>query len=297
MSTENAALSLIISDADLQKAQELDNKISTLLKSGLQGLALTLARTKVITEISSYLNTEVMKPVLALENKKYGFLTDLKGDEKYKPETVKDCFIDALLNGVEPTGNQFNIISAKCYITKEGCKHKLRKAGVIYTVTFGNSYKQEGDRGQSYMPTTVEYKTPDNRTGKKTIDFPIRVFEKTTEAAMRGMAERDILAWLIEEFTGANIPVGSVEKDITVDAEAEEVKDDKVVLKIDAANSNLTEEQKKLQTDGDIYLNKAASKETINNLTELNKRRDYIVSKFPEYNLDVYNSLVEKLPK
>ena len=304
MST-NTGLAVIISDTDLQKANEVDNAVNTLLTSGLKGLALTIAKTKVVGMIGDYLSTDVMKPVMALEGKKYGFLTDQKGEDKYKPEIVKDCFIEAIVQGVEPTGNQFNIIGGKCYITKEGCTHKLKKNGVYTNVSFGLSYKKEGSN-ITVMPTTIDWVLKDGVTkGTKTIEFPIRVFDKTTEQAMRGMAERDIKAWLIDELTGVQISVGNVEPNATEQETheggyAEEIKDDASSTVTDGEKPTLVKEEpiqsvsEKDQARFDKYI--ATSKD----LEDFKKKEKELLSglkvkNVKSFKLNIYNETIEKL--
>jgi len=40
--------------------------------------------------------------------------------ETYSPDVIRDCAIEALLRGVSLTGNEFNILAGRCYITREG---------------------------------------------------------------------------------------------------------------------------------------------------------------------------------
>ena len=77
-----------------------------------------------IGELRNLLTPKVMAPIMALQNTSIGFKTD--NPAGYPLEVVRDCLIEATLKGVYPVGNEFNIISRQCYITKEGYFHKLR---------------------------------------------------------------------------------------------------------------------------------------------------------------------------
>src|SRR6185295_14617871 len=53
----------------------------------------------------------------------------------YPEEVVKNCLIEAVLTGVQPFGNQFNIIAGNCYITKEGFGYLLANySGLSYEI-------------------------------------------------------------------------------------------------------------------------------------------------------------------
>lgn len=67
----------------------------------------------------------LMGDIMQLQNRKLGFLTDRdprKGSSKppYSVAEVKECVLEALLLGLNVCGNEWNIISGSCYVTKEG---------------------------------------------------------------------------------------------------------------------------------------------------------------------------------
>lgn len=79
-----------------------------------------------LDELRAVLSPEVMKRIMTLQNSPLGFLTD-KREGGYPTETVKECVIEALLAGVAWTGNEFNIIAGRCYITQNGYARKVRE--------------------------------------------------------------------------------------------------------------------------------------------------------------------------
>ena len=76
-------------------------------------------------KLQTLLTPDFMKPIMALQGNKLGFKTDKDAEKGYSESIVKNCIIEAVLTGVQPVGNQFNIISGNCYITKEGFKYLL----------------------------------------------------------------------------------------------------------------------------------------------------------------------------
>jgi hypothetical protein len=68
---------------------------------------------------------EIMPTLKALQNTSIGFLTDRK--DGYDDDTLKTVAIESLIHGVQLTGNEFNIIRGRFYITQAGFAAKLRK--------------------------------------------------------------------------------------------------------------------------------------------------------------------------
>jgi hypothetical protein len=78
-----------------------------------------------IQRLRGMMTKPVMDLLMSLVNTPVGFMTDKKDGQSYPPDVIRDCAIEALLRGVEFVGNQFNIISGRCYITQEGYRRKL----------------------------------------------------------------------------------------------------------------------------------------------------------------------------
>jgi hypothetical protein len=74
----------------------------------------------------------IMSDLLKLANTPLGFRTDrgpgsAGGKENYPDSIIKDCLIQALIRGLRPTGNEFNIIAGNMYVTKDGFRRLLRE--------------------------------------------------------------------------------------------------------------------------------------------------------------------------
>lgn len=288
METVTTTTTLIKSN-EQEISTQIEKAVAELQTAGYTGFALSLAKAKVVEMISSALTGEVMKPIMAMQNKGYGFKTDCKTGDNYKVEVVRDCMIEATLKGVEVTGNQFNIIGGNCYITKNGCTHILHKRGIQHEVSFLLSKEENG---VTVIPTTISW-IKDGKPFSKTIEFPVKVYKGvTTEEAIRGKAERKIKSWLVEHLTG--IIVGDGDVDRTVDGGyAEEVKENEIKTEpaAEEGKDEISAEDKKKQSDGDIYLSRAKNKK------DLETRKDALLKQWDKYQLTKYNELLQTLPE
>ena len=87
--------------------------------------ALLLA--KGIKALEAALTDDVMTLVMSLQGSELGFLTDKDKDGGYPKDTVKRCLVTALLSGIYPVRNEFNIIAGKCYIAQTGYRRKVNE--------------------------------------------------------------------------------------------------------------------------------------------------------------------------
>ena len=309
----NNDLSLLISKNELDKANELDNKVSILLNSGLSGIALSLAKTSVVQELNKYISSDIMSPIMQMQNKKYGFKTDSKTG--YSQEVVKDCIIEALLRGLEPTGNEFNIIGGNMYSTKEGCAGVLaRKLNCATELVYGISKKDTTTNITSIDVEIIWFY--DNKKDSKVLTFPVKVYEGvTTEEAIRGKAERKALAWLIKKITGIPMPEGDIDR--SVDGFSEDKKQTKTeaIKKMVSDNNSKIEEVEvvEIKKEEKVEVNKEEKIEITpdrqkrfddyvsksKSLDELIKRGNDVANnykcKLKDLNLTIYNETMVKL--
>ncbi len=281
----------LVSKTELESAKKIDNAVSQLLNSGLNGFALLKAKTKVVAMIKEEFkkDKEFVRDVMSLQGEQFGFKTDCKKNETYPEETILSCLVTATLKGVEPTDNQFNILGGNCYITKNGVTHILKnRLGVHPDIAY--SLSKEVD-GITTITTTIEW-VKDGVADKKIIVFPIKVYKGvTTEDAIRGKAERKAKAWLIEHITG--MEVGDGEQESTVDGGYATVVVDEKPNKI--SNSNVTvsvSESQQKRFDKHI--------QTATTLIELESKAKEVCTGFKlesinSFNLETYNKLKEQL--
>jgi hypothetical protein len=83
---------------------------------------------------------------MPLQNSPLGFLTDAK--EGYDINTVRDVICEALLRGVMPVNNEFNIISGRLYIAKNGFERLVREFPGVQDLSYELGVPQlAGDKG------------------------------------------------------------------------------------------------------------------------------------------------------
>lgn len=93
----------------------------TAIRSAVTPFSKALAVGRAYIDVKGALMPQ-MKFVTALSGQANGFKVDKKD---YPEDVIKTCAIDALIAGVQLTGNQFNIIAGNMYITQNGWRQKL----------------------------------------------------------------------------------------------------------------------------------------------------------------------------
>jgi hypothetical protein len=192
---------------ETQQIAKLNAAVSSVITSdGLQGFQKAYLIADATGKLKQYLNPEFMKPIMELQNNRLGFKTD-KPDGGYPESVVKNCLIEAVLTGVQPFGNQFNIIAGNCYITKEGFGHLLSNIpGLVYEII--PSLPRITDKSAAIV-MRIEW-THKGEKKNRDIDFPIKVNQYMGADAVIGKATRKARAWLFSTITGVEIGDGDV---------------------------------------------------------------------------------------
>lgn len=121
---------------------QIQTEVNTLSKNN--SLVSCLSAANAMYLLDNVLSDEVVRTYfLPLMNTRAGFLTDrnpAKAKRGQQPPTpysipeVRACLKDAILKGLLPIGNQFNIIAGSVYITREGYTALLSKMGVKHRI-------------------------------------------------------------------------------------------------------------------------------------------------------------------
>lgn len=185
-------------------AKSMNSSVDKVVKANqLMGFEKSYMIADAIEELKLALTPQYMKPIMALQGNRLGF----KSDKVYNEETVKNCLIEAVLTGVQPFGNQFNIIAGNSYITKEGFGYLLSNyRGLSYNII--PQLPRIKDQSAAVV-MEIEW-TIDGVTNKKSIDFPIKVNQYMGADAVIGKATRKARAWLYNTITGSEIADGDV---------------------------------------------------------------------------------------
>lgn len=180
---------------------------------------------KSINELKLALTDEYMKPIMALQGTKLGFRTDkdlmktntgwVKGNG-YPMDVVRDCLIEAVLMGLQPTGNQFNIIAGNMYPTKEGCGALLNRTdlfpGLVKSIVVGLPHVNT-EKTSAAFNVVIKWKY-NNVERNETVPIPIKIDSYASVDAMVGKATRKARAWLLSELLGVEVTDGEVTEDV-----------------------------------------------------------------------------------
>jgi hypothetical protein len=139
-----------------------------------------------------------------LVNKRTG-----KANEPYDEGTVKDCLIEAMLRGVQLVGNQFNIISGRCYITREGYEYLIRRLADVtdFSHVEGVPVRKEGG-------VTIACESRWRKAGQDQelkVIIPVKSDEYSGADQLLGKAARKFLKRCYEQMTGSVTSDGDVE--------------------------------------------------------------------------------------
>ena len=163
-----------------------------------------------IMRLRKALAPEILEQVMSLQNTQLGFRTD--NPSGYPVETVRDCLIEATMRGARPVGNEMNIISGKCYLTKEYFLRAVRTFPGLTDLKDTMSIPQiQGQRA------VVEFKAAWKLKGKVASlerEIPIRVNQGMSDDAILGKATRKGYALILQRLTGSeqSLPEGEVEE-------------------------------------------------------------------------------------
>jgi len=163
----------------------------------------------------------VERHIMPLQNTPLGFRTDK--DNGYPPQVVRECLIEAVLRGVYPVGNEFNIISAQSYVTKQGLRRLvLEYPGLAnLEVTPGVPQMANGGalvpmvatwtlNGEPQRLERTQYKLADGTVVDARI--PVRVNQGMGAAAILGKATRKLYAAIYDRLTGQSLPDGEADE-------------------------------------------------------------------------------------
>lgn len=191
--------------------KKIDSKVLSVIgNSTIAGFEKAHIVASAVLELKELLTPEYMKPIMALQGNKLGFRTDKDKTGGYDITVVKNCLIEAVLIGLQPTGNQFNIIAGNMYPTKEGCGYLLNNfAGLQYDIVCGLP-RINADKNGAAVDVTIKWSLKGIEK-EKVIPIPIKMDAYTSVDAIIGKATRKGRAWLLSTISGVEITDGEVE--------------------------------------------------------------------------------------
>lgn len=161
-------------------------------------------------ELKNLLTPEYMKPIMALQGNKLGFKTDKDDKGGYSEEIVKNCLIEAVLTGVQPFGNQFNIIAGSMYVTKEGFGYLLGNfKGLNYEIIPALPRINQ-EKTSAAVLMNIEW-TLNGEKKTRDIDIPVKMNQFMGSDAALGKATRKARAWLYNTISGKEVGDGDIQ--------------------------------------------------------------------------------------
>jgi hypothetical protein len=158
-------------------------------------------------ELKKLLTPEYMKPIMALQGNRLGFKTDKDDKGGYREEEVKNCLIEAVLTGVQPHSNQFNIIAGNMYVTKEGFGHLLSNIKGLKYKMIPSLPRINAEKSSAAVLMKIKWSM--NGVEKEDeLDIPVRMNQYMGTDAVLGKATRKARAWLFNTISGTEVADG-----------------------------------------------------------------------------------------
>lgn len=212
--------------SELIKIEEQKTIIEKAFKSA-SGLALINNATSfmnagiAVTALKESLTDDALNTyIMPLMNLHAGFMTDCTGVANkggyvkpfYTVKQVRDCVLDAVLHGLNPIANQFNIIAGRMYITKEGFTHLLHKKGIKYKITVGNDISKASTMAEIQVNIAFKY---DNNPDHQKFIFLANIKKGQYDGLdqLKGKAERRAKKAFYEFLTGIDLPESNIDDD------------------------------------------------------------------------------------
>lgn len=169
-----------------------------------------------IREMRLALSDDFVKHALMpLMGTSLGFLADrpsVKEPTPYGLDVVRECAIEAMIRGLNVVGNEFNIISGRCYGTKNGYARLVQEfPGLTDLVMQPGVPQYAGDKG-ALVPFTATWRLngkPMSIECQQTKDgpdqrIPVKVNAGMGADAILGKAERKMLFRIYQRVNGSS---------------------------------------------------------------------------------------------
>ncbi len=202
---------LVIPSPQLEIARKLNENVFQVIGKHdvLVGFEKAYQIANATQAIKELLTPQYMKPIMALQGNRLGFKTDKDDKGGYSEDVVKNCLIEAVLTGVQPHGNQFNIIAGNMYVTKEGFGELLKQiSGLKYDIIF-DLPRINPEKTSAAVNAKISW-TYQGEKQEKDIPIPVKMNQYMGTDAVIGKATRKARAWLFNTITGAEIGDGDV---------------------------------------------------------------------------------------
>ncbi|WP_133535660.1 hypothetical protein [Tenacibaculum caenipelagi] len=248
-------------NTQLKIAKQLNNSVVSVLgQENLKGFERAYMIANATAELKQLLTPEYMKPIMQLQGNVLGFKTDKDNNGGYSEAIVKNCLIEAVLMGLQPYGNQFNIIAGNTYPTKQGLGYLLSNyKGLSYEIV-PSLPRVNKENTSAAIVMNVFWSINNSTKRERQIEIPIKVNKFMGTDAIIGKATRKARAWLYSTITGSEISDGDIQDldSQTIDVEVVNEEDKRIssfiqkaetIEELQEIKNSLDEEQLKLFSD------------------------------------------------
>jgi hypothetical protein len=192
-------------------SEKLDSNVIKVIGSkALQGFEKAFIVASATAELKKLLTTEYMKPIMDLQGSKLGFKTDRDDKGGYSMDVVRNCLIEAVLTGVQPVNNQFNIIAGNCYITKEGFGYLLKNTSGLSYEVIPALPRINADKTSAAVSMKISWSFNKGAQELRDIELPIKMNAYMGADAVIGKANRKARAWLFNTINDCEIADGDI---------------------------------------------------------------------------------------
>lgn len=156
-----------------------------------------------------------MSSVMELMGTENGFLTDRDRSDKgpYDSRTVREVVITALQRGLKLIGNEFNIISGRCYTTKEGYRSLVRNFDGLSGLREIYGVPKVAGQGGAIVPCEAHWSLNGGKDSLKA-DIAVRLAGGQGADAAVGKAVRKLLARVYARLTGSEFTADDAQDDV-----------------------------------------------------------------------------------
>lgn len=205
-------------EKDIQRLDEFAEQGELAMTAGSGSFADTFRIAAAMNNLRVAITDGMMDDIMALSNTRLGFQTDRdpnKTDKNGRPmipysrQAVKDCIIEAVMNGLRVVGNEFNIISGNTYATLGGYSGKLKRLKGLSKLNKVISVPRISTNG-----AVVDCEAAwiyNGREDSLKVSIPVRTDSYSTADSIIGKATRKFLKRVWEQITGVSTPDGSVD--------------------------------------------------------------------------------------
>lgn len=212
----------------ISKIDEIVAECGLITAAQQQGVMAAFQMAAGIGMLKNLITDEMMRPIMDLQGSSLGFRTDKDKEGGYDLPTVKECVVEALLRGARAHGNEFNIISSRCYLTKEYFQRIMSAFPGLTDFVFDFGVPQLSEGGKGALVTARATWKYHGRPGMLVCDLerdaqgriladgriPVRANSGQGADAILGKAERKLRARVLGRITNTTWSDGDVQDGI-----------------------------------------------------------------------------------